>query len=282
MAVVIGAMQGKGGVGKTTTITNLAVTLARSGHPTLVIDFDPAGEQKDHLGAVVGENRGTLAEAIIAGDLSPLLCETRTPNLYCIPHDNSIKPKSFDEEEFQQLLLDEALEPLHPEFEFILLDVKGGLDLVGQMAMYAAHLVIIPVNRDVQTQQKALLTMDYARSVAKRRNKLQPHRPPVDPDRFAKYLLSEWDENKVATKELAEELECLDDSTLFKTKVEQCEDVQKARNAKMSVAEYAKGLRGWQVRTKKVLSRVLAAYEKLAEEVKKHEYKKELARAGNE
>jgi len=49
-AKVICVMQQKGGVGKTTTACNIAHALARAGHPTLLIDFDPQGQDAVMLG----------------------------------------------------------------------------------------------------------------------------------------------------------------------------------------------------------------------------------------
>ncbi len=40
MARVIVITSGKGGVGKTTTTSNIGMSLARLGHPTLLIDAD--------------------------------------------------------------------------------------------------------------------------------------------------------------------------------------------------------------------------------------------------
>ena len=68
MGKVIGIINQKGGVGKTTTAVNLASCLALSGHKTLLIDSDSQGNTTTGLGFEKEKLQNTLYEVLINGE----------------------------------------------------------------------------------------------------------------------------------------------------------------------------------------------------------------------
>lgn len=143
----------KGGVGKTTTVANLAVGLARKGLKTLVIDMDP---QADVTYALLAE-RAPEAEngylpptihALLTGhyNIEQVILEVpRYPNLSIIPSNSDLADAAV-KLALHPTRLRSLLDSL-PEgsFDVVLIDTGKGLDPLSINALAAAQDVIVMV-----------------------------------------------------------------------------------------------------------------------------------------
>ena len=80
----------KGGVGKTTTVINIASVLANKGFKILIIDTDPQGNVSTYLNQEKSNTDNTTTTDILDGEknINPLKV---MDNLYLIPSDIDIK-----------------------------------------------------------------------------------------------------------------------------------------------------------------------------------------------
>jgi chromosome partitioning protein len=160
----IAFMNQKGGVGKTTTVANLAAALAERGRRVLVVDMDPQANLSAHLDFDLEDGRPSVYEVLTgrtgAGDA---VVETETENMLLLPSSIDLSGAEIElvQEMGRETLLRQALEdyfrdlPPGDGFEFLLIDCPPSLGLLSLNALTTATEVMIPI----QTQYFALRGM---------------------------------------------------------------------------------------------------------------------------
>ena len=147
MGKIIAITNQKGGVGKTTTAVNLSACVAALGKRVLLADIDPQGNATSGLGKA-GQDGATLYDVLIGeAEAKDAIIETGFGTLDLIPTaielaGAEIELVSMDNRE---KLLQEALEPLRDDYDFIFIDCPPSLSLLTLNALTAADSVLIPI-----------------------------------------------------------------------------------------------------------------------------------------
>lgn len=147
----------KGGVGKTTSVVNLAVSLSKLNKKVLVIDFDPQANTTTGLGFDKNELEKSIYKMFYdEGDNYKDYILKSEEGPYLIASENSlsgleVELVSLDQEE-RLKMLSQIIEEIKKDFDIILIDCPPSLGLLSLNALVASDSIIIPI----QTEYYAL------------------------------------------------------------------------------------------------------------------------------
>lgn len=174
----IAVEQGKGGVGKTSLVSNVAGLAAAAGVHTLIMDLDPQGNVARDLGFELSDGQ-PLFNAFATGGSLPVLKDVR-PNLDVVPGGPAVGDIAGLNFAWQQRgvgdfgdQLERTLGAIAGEYDLILLDTPPGDRVIAEGALAVASSVIIPTRSDEASIDGVARVAERFQSVAARNPQLR-------------------------------------------------------------------------------------------------------------
>ena len=152
---IISVINQKGGVGKTTTVINLATALAIKGKKTLVIDLDPQGNATTGLGKSNNDEDKSIYNLLIGKtSIKKVVQQSSVPGLDLIGSNVNLSGLEVEtaNDANRAFLLKEILkndvDGYLKRYENIFIDCPPSLSLLTVMSLVAANELLIPLQTE--------------------------------------------------------------------------------------------------------------------------------------
>ena len=174
MGRVIAVAIQKGGVGKTTTVMNLATALALEGHRVALIDLDPQASATTGMGIPAGPPGSSIYDVLVsARPITEVIRRTTIETLDVIPASRDLVGSEIELVPMpaREHRLDVALESIRDRYAYLLIDCPPSLGLLTVNGLRAANSVLVPLQAEYYALEGLTALLD---TIARVRQTINP------------------------------------------------------------------------------------------------------------
>ncbi|MFN7093836.1 MAG: ParA family protein [Burkholderiales bacterium] len=148
MKNIIAVVNQKGGVGKTTSVINLASSLVKSRKKVLVADIDPQGNATTGSGIEKNSLASSIYDVVVGqSKISEVIIKSANCGFEILPANSNLAGAEIElvDLERREYRLKDALTELAGNYDIILIDCPPSLSLLTLNGLAAANYLLVPI-----------------------------------------------------------------------------------------------------------------------------------------
>lgn len=248
-ARMLGIVNQKGGVGKSTTAVNLAACLGEAGKKVLLVDLDPQGNATSGFGMDKNQRAQCVYNALLEDlELAALIEPVEIEHVFVVPATIQLAGAEIELVSVmsRENKLKSLLSAVVNDFDFILIDCPPSLGLLTLNALTAADGLIIPIQCEYYALEGLSKLLETVRLV---KNNLNPNLEVFG------VVMTMYDSRTKLSQQVVDEVRDFFGDTMFKTLIPRTVRLSEAPSFGQPVTLYDPSGKG------------AAAYRDLAKEV---------------
>ncbi len=253
MSKILAFTNQKGGVGKTTSAVNVALSLAVTEVKTLIVDLDPQSNATTGLSELIKEVNGNVYDILIKDvGIKNVITSTSFSHLDIITSTNDlvgaeIELVSILAREYQ---LQKALSIVNKNYDIIIIDCPPSLGLLTINALTASDALVIPIQCEYYALEGLGQLLNTVRLVQRHLNKGLE---------IIGILMTMFDSRLNLSKQVVQEVDSFFKDKLFKTFIHRNVRLSEAPSFGKPALLYdanSKGAQNYMSLTEEILQRV--------------------------